>query len=327
MSKKLFAFLLTACGGAWAQFGTGGTTFDVRHTGDYSDQRRDGRCVIRVWVDDEVDVELRWDKIRMQSVRGRVGRDDGSECNAPLQQGGISNFQFRGIDGRGQVTLREQPNAQNGWASIVRISDSRRGEGAYTFELTWDWNGQTYNQQSGNWGQPNFNPTSACRNAFRQRLRQDNQGRLTGWVNTASRTWQEGSRAMYEGAANVRTNSGAQEQINFSCAVNANNRTVESIDYRFPGQDFFGKDNNWTSSNVLSLCQQQLRDRFRLDFNTRTVTFQGTPDRWVDGAVERIMGDGYLNSGGRRISFGYSCAGDPRTNNLDWSDYQTSQFR
>lgn len=334
MRMRLLVSLLMGAGIAAAQFGASGRTSTVRHSNDYSDQRRNGRCVIRVLVDQEADIELRWDKIRVQTIRGRAGRDNGSECNAPLPQAGISNFQFQGMEGRGQVSLREQPNANNGWAAIVRIADPDGGEGAYTYEVSWNWNGRGGGGQSGNSEQQtsNYDPASVCRSALRQRLRQDNQGQLIGWANPAPRTRQDGYRSMYEGTANVQTQNGNQ-QMRFTCAVNPDNQTVESLDYQLAGGggQFFPESNanaggrRGRSNNILSLCQEQLRARFQQDFNSSDVQFYTTPDRWMDGRTERITGNGHMSRNGRRINFGYSCAGDPASNNLDWSDYETAR--
>ena len=119
-----------------------GSVLTVRRTGDWSQDRRDGRCTIRVRIDDDSDVELRGDQIRIRPLRGGPGRDEGSECNAPLPtSGNIRNFRFRGIDGRGNPRLVQEPASRNYYVAVVNVQDPRGGDEGYTFELSWDWDG------------------------------------------------------------------------------------------------------------------------------------------------------------------------------------------
>ena len=62
-----------------------------------------GQCDIRLQVDDEVEVTLRGDLVYLRTIRGRDGRDDGSECNEPLPNHPAANFNFEVKDGRGET--------------------------------------------------------------------------------------------------------------------------------------------------------------------------------------------------------------------------------
>lgn len=119
----------------------GENAFTPRQMGGYQEGRRDGKCTIRVRIDDEADVALRGNQVVIHVVRGAPGRDEGSECNSPLPRGGISNFRFRGVDGRGQVRLVQEPRDSNRWAAVVSIVDSKGGDEGYTFDLTWNYDG------------------------------------------------------------------------------------------------------------------------------------------------------------------------------------------
>jgi hypothetical protein len=112
------------------------TAFSVRRSSGWDDRRRDGECTIRVRVDDQVDVILRGDRIRIRTLRGAPGQDVGSECDGPLPNG-VSQVQFTGLDGRGDVRLVEQPNSRNGWAAVVSIHDPRGGEEGYAYRISW----------------------------------------------------------------------------------------------------------------------------------------------------------------------------------------------
>lgn len=119
------------------------SSFTASRTRDWQPNRRDGNCRIRVVIDHEADIELRGDTVFIHVIRGGPGRDQSppSECNAPLPRGGISNFRFRGVDGRGQVRLVQEPRASNRWSAIVNIIDDRGGEEGYTFDLSWNSDG------------------------------------------------------------------------------------------------------------------------------------------------------------------------------------------
>lgn len=111
--------------------------FRPKQMRDYNPRAADGRCIIRVRLDDESDVELRGDRVLLRTLTGRPGRDDGSECSQPLPAGGFSKFAFRGIDGRGEVRLVQEPRLGNQWTAIVSIKDKKGGDEGYTFELSW----------------------------------------------------------------------------------------------------------------------------------------------------------------------------------------------
>ena len=120
-----------------------GSIFAVRRTDDWSPNRRDGRCSIRVRIDDDSDVELRGDLIRIRVLKGGLGRDEGSECNAPLPtSGNIRNFRFRGIDGRGNPRLVQEPGSRNYYVAVVNVQDPQGGDERYRFDLSWEWDGQ-----------------------------------------------------------------------------------------------------------------------------------------------------------------------------------------
>lgn len=136
-----------------------GTVFTVRRANDWSQDRREGRCRIRVRIDDDSDVELRGDQVRIRVLRGRPGRDEGSECNAPLPTSGyIRNFRFRGMEGRGNPRLVQEPDRGNYYVAVVNVQDPKGGDEGYTFELTWEWDGSGSGSGGGYPGRPPTRP-------------------------------------------------------------------------------------------------------------------------------------------------------------------------
>jgi hypothetical protein len=109
-----------------------------RRTRDYDERANQGWCSIRVWVDDEVNIFVESSRVIFETVRGRAARDAGSECSQPLPLGNaLSDFQFRGIDGRGEVRLIEDPGPRNRYRVWVRIRDRKSGGEEHHFKLNW----------------------------------------------------------------------------------------------------------------------------------------------------------------------------------------------
>ena len=108
----------------------------VRRARNWNANASEGYCAIKVWVDDEAEFAVQGERLRMFTARGQEARDVASECSAPLPQS-FENFKFRGIDGRGDVRLIEQPDRRNNWTAVVRIRDTKAGGEEYHFRLEW----------------------------------------------------------------------------------------------------------------------------------------------------------------------------------------------
>jgi hypothetical protein len=96
-----------------------------------------GQCDIRLQVDDEVEVTVRGDLVYLRTIKGRDGRDDGSECNEPLPNHPAADFKFEVKDGRGEIRLIAEPSRRTDFQAVVRIRDGDSGEGRYHFRLSW----------------------------------------------------------------------------------------------------------------------------------------------------------------------------------------------
>jgi len=96
-----------------------------------------GQCDIRLQVDNEVEVAVYRDVVSIRTISGRGARDDGSECNAPMPDRDVRDFNFEVRDSRGDIRLLSPPDRRNNFATSVRIRDSSGGEGRYHFRLTW----------------------------------------------------------------------------------------------------------------------------------------------------------------------------------------------
>lgn len=96
-----------------------------------------GQCDIRLQVDSEVQVSVRGDSINVRTISGQEPRDDGSECNYPLPDRDLRDFNFEVKDSRNDIGLVEPPSPRNGFTAIVRIRDTSGGFGRYHFRLSW----------------------------------------------------------------------------------------------------------------------------------------------------------------------------------------------
>lgn len=189
----------------WAQ---NDPTFTVRRK-NWDDRSTRGECTIRVMVDDEVDVELRGDQVRLRTVAGRPGRDDGTECTQGLPQD-ITNFEFKGIDGRGNVRLVQEPRANNRWTAVVNIKDSKGGEEGYTFRLRWESRNGFTGNSGGGWNNQGNRPWNRPNNP-------GNSGNSGGWWGNNSSN-NSGNSGGWWGNNNSNNNGGwnGQNNSNFS---------------------------------------------------------------------------------------------------------------
>lgn len=249
-----------------------GQTFRVRRTNDFSQDRRDGRCTIRVRIDDEADVELRGETIRVHVIKGGPGRDEGSECNAPLPtSGNITNFRFRGIDGRGTPRLAQEPASRNSYVAVVNVQDPRGGSEGFTFELTWNWDGRNSGSGSGTGGDGGFFPGPGGNNSGGGNSGGFFPGGPSGLpdMNTSAM----GSGELYDGTSRYQLQEIRVQIRNGSCSIRlttSSNQTVEMNGSTVSGQNEC-QLNNATNGRLNG------RARFQMDGNRlRSVQLNGT---------------------------------------------------
>ncbi len=92
-----------------------------------------------VWegrVDDRGNVVLRGNSIYTENVSGNGINTTHQNVNGFLPRRSTS-VTVRKRDGRGNVSVIQQPNRSNNFAAVIQISDSRGGSGSYKIEITW----------------------------------------------------------------------------------------------------------------------------------------------------------------------------------------------
>lgn len=110
-------------------------TDQIRHATITGSGGTSGKCTIEVRVDISAEIDVYGDSGRLRTLAGQPATWTRMECTAPLPNG-MSDFRFRGIDGRGSAKLIQDPRNNNSMA-VVRIDDQRSGADGYTFEIEW----------------------------------------------------------------------------------------------------------------------------------------------------------------------------------------------
>jgi hypothetical protein len=94
-----------------------------------------GKCTIEVRVDIAAEVDVYGDSGRLRTLAGQPATWTRMECTDPLPYN-MTDFKFKGIDGRGKVVLQKDPRGNNSMA-VIRIDDPRGGAEGYTFDIEW----------------------------------------------------------------------------------------------------------------------------------------------------------------------------------------------
>jgi hypothetical protein len=94
-----------------------------------------GKCTIEVVVDITAEVEIFGDRATIRTIAGQPSSFRRMECSGPMPIN-PAEFEFKGIDGRGNQRLMLDPRT-NGGRALVRIDDPPNGREGYTFDLLW----------------------------------------------------------------------------------------------------------------------------------------------------------------------------------------------
>ena len=208
---------------------------------------REGRCEIRVWVDNRAEVRMRGDAIFVRTLEGSKSRDEGSECSQPLPFNSIAQFQIRQISGRTRVALAQQPSRANNYTAMISINDSQGGGDNYAFEVNWRADDAAASAPA-----PFFDDVRACQDAVRQRFQNQNgRGSYIDFTGFADRLGQDQNRAMgrgrgqesIQGRGSARNASEARD-ITYSCVVETRQNKVVSGGYQFTGNVVRANDQN-----------------------------------------------------------------------------------
>jgi hypothetical protein len=141
MTPKLHLLMIALLAGVAAMPAQADSRFTIRRMTRNDVPLGKGQCDIRLQVDGEVEVSVRGNELAARVFSGRDIRDDGSECNEPLPDRMLEGFNYEVREQRGDIALLAEPSPRNGFRAVVRIRDSKGGEGRYHFRLSWVDNG------------------------------------------------------------------------------------------------------------------------------------------------------------------------------------------
>jgi hypothetical protein len=207
---------------------------------------REGRCEIRVWVDNRAEVRMRGDTIFVRTLEGSKGRDEGSSCSQPIPYNGVRGFQVHQVAGRNKVALAQEPSRANNYTAMIAINDPQGGGDNYAFEVTWQAEADVAAAPA-----PFFDDVRACQDTVRARFQSQNgRGSYIDFDAFADRRGenqsQNGNRDMareqgqgrrrgqesIQGHGNARSVNEARE-LTYSCLIDTRQNQVLSGTYQY----------------------------------------------------------------------------------------------
>lgn len=88
-------------------------------------------------VDDALEIRIQGDRISYRTLSGKSVRD----VRANLAGGGLPRNDVQVFvnneNGRGSVSVVQQPSSYNGYTAVIRVYDPRPGYGDYSFDVSW----------------------------------------------------------------------------------------------------------------------------------------------------------------------------------------------
>jgi hypothetical protein len=249
MSKSNFHRLVlvaTAVLTSSTAFGQFDIQLRARQLPGWDARAREGRCEIRVWVDNRAEVRMRGDAIFVRTLEGSKSRDEGSECSQPLPYNFVRDFQIRQTAGRSRVALEQEPSRMNNYTAMIAINDTEGGGDNYAFEVTWRAEADITSAPA-----PFFDDVRACQDAVRQRfLSQNGRGSYIDFDGFADRLGQDQDRGPGRDSGRYQSRNRGQESIQgrgsarrwnesrditYSCVIDTRQNQVMSGAYQYSG--------------------------------------------------------------------------------------------
>lgn len=211
-----------------------------------------GKCTIEVRVDGSAEVDIYGDSGRLRTTGGQSATWTRFQCSSGLPAS-MSEFRFRGIDGRGSVKLAQDPRGNNSTA-VIRIDDTKDGTEGYTFDIEWSggsgevpsggfsstgsWpnssasRNRNRSSSDGSWNRGNSTQSAIdlCRDEVRMRGERD-YGFVNVNITSADADTSQGRRNWIRG--DFREGSGTSRRsagYRFNCEVDYNSRQVRTVE-------------------------------------------------------------------------------------------------
>jgi hypothetical protein len=88
-------------------------------------------------VDDEIEIRIQGRNVETRRLSGNVVRDVRANINGRALPRRDLQVSVRERQGRGTVTVVQQPGQWNGYTAVIRIRDRQGGYGYYDFDVSW----------------------------------------------------------------------------------------------------------------------------------------------------------------------------------------------
>jgi hypothetical protein len=119
--------------------GNGGYGNGGYGNGGWGNGNANGRSALR-WsgdVDDALEIRIQGDRIDYRTLSGKSVRN----VRADLARGGLPRSDVQVVvtdqNGRGSVSVVQQPSSWNNYTAVIRVYDPRPGYGMYNFDVSW----------------------------------------------------------------------------------------------------------------------------------------------------------------------------------------------
>lgn len=100
------------------------------------DARQDGRVFWRGQVDNKVQLTIKGLTLEEKTVAGKEQPAGGYSFTAKLPDMAVT-VSVAKPEGRGKVTVLQQPLPDNGYTAIIEIHDDKGGTGEYLLNISW----------------------------------------------------------------------------------------------------------------------------------------------------------------------------------------------
>ena len=105
-------------------------------SGNDQSYRGPGTMTWRGRVDDYVELNIQGNRVRSREREGSQTLNEQVSFSNPLPRANVT-VSVRKRNGRGQVSVVQQPNQSNNYAAIVKIDDDKSGADDYEIEMEW----------------------------------------------------------------------------------------------------------------------------------------------------------------------------------------------
>jgi hypothetical protein len=120
----------------WQPIGRGGWGAGEWDRGN-DDRNVDGTLRWSGAVDDEVEIRIQGRNVETRTLSGNEVRDVRANLNGRALPRRDLQVRVRQRQGRGTVSVVQQPGQWNGYTAVIRVRDRQGGFGIYDFDVSW----------------------------------------------------------------------------------------------------------------------------------------------------------------------------------------------